>query len=256
MERNVMKKRLKGILALLLTFLMVYSSPLVTSAKDYDATELKAGDILLPGDTLSNYYTGTAGFAVYDESQPGKMNWVREHLRYPEKHECIRNSQTNTLTVPNGIQWQVYEIVPNTGSSPLVLVTVSSCESSAHTHSYNWVTVLEPTATSDGRAEYRCDCGSVAATQTISVMYAIVDNVMTGIADAPEGGTLVIEDPILRCLSAKMVEALLARPDLTLTIKFTDDGVDRMVTIPAGKAPTDGQAYYGYYYLGALYGWQ
>lgn len=254
MERNVMKKRLKGILALLLTFLMVYSSPLVTSAKVWDANDLKAGDILLPGDAVINSFRGTGGFAVYDESCPNSILSMQDHLRHFEDNEFLWEEGSDAFTVPSGIQWQVYKIKPVAEDNPYVWVTVSSYES--HTHNYNWVTVLEPTATSDGRAEYRCDCGSVAATQTISVMYAIVDNVMTGIADAPEGGTLVIEDPVLRCLSAKMVEALLARPDLTLTIKFTDDGVDRMVTIPAGKAPTDGQAYYGYYYLGALYGWQ
>lgn len=252
MERNVMKKRLKGILALLLTFLMVYSSPLVTSAKEWDAADLTKGDILLPGDKLINSFNGTGGFAVYDESVTGSLLYEQDHLRDPEQGE-YHYEGNNVYSVPSGIQWTVFgTLTDNNGTS--VWVTVSSYES--HTHNYNWVTVLEPTATSDGRAEYRCDCGSVAATQTISVMHAIVDNVLTGIADAPEGGTLVIEDPILRCLSAKMVEALLARPDLTLTIKFTDDGVDRMVTIPAGKAPTDGQAYYGYYYLGALYGWQ
>lgn len=253
MERNVMKKRLKGILALLLTFLMVYSSPLVTSAKVWDAAELSKGNILLPGDTLTNFYIGTGGFAVYDESVTDPLLREQEHLRYPEAHEFCFYEENNGYSVPSGIQWKVFGTM-TTVDGTYIWVTVSSYES--HTHNYNWVTVLEPTATSDGRAEYRCDCGSVAATQTISVMHAIVDNVMTGIADAPEGDTLVIEDPILRCLSAKMVEALLARPDLTLTIKFTDDGVDRMVTIPAGKAPTDGQAYYGYYYLGALYGWQ
>lgn len=53
-----------------------------------------------------------------------------------------------------------------------------------------------------------------------------------------------------------MVETLLSRPDVTLVVQFTDKDITRQFTIPAGQAPTDGADWYGYYYLGALYGWQ
>ncbi|MBQ9989588.1 MAG: hypothetical protein IJP31_01395 [Lachnospiraceae bacterium] len=83
----------------------------------------------------------------------------------------------------------------------------------------------------------------------------VIGNVMQEIGAVEANGVITIEDPYLRCLSDEMVEALLARPDVTAIIRFTDKGVDYELTIPAGKAPTDGQEWYGYYYLGSLYGW-
>ena len=37
--------------------------------------------------------------------------------------------------------------------------------------------------------------------------------------------------------------------------EFNDKGVNYSFTIPEGKAPTDGQEWYGYYYWGSVYGW-
>lgn len=125
-----------------------------------------------------------------------------------------------------------------------------------HEHSFSWVTTASPTETSDGREEYRCGCGVVADSRPISVLVGVVDNVMDEITNAPENGTLVIDSDYLRCLSSKMIDQLKERPDLDVTVIFTDNGVTRQFTIPAGQAPTDGAEYYGYYYLGTIYGWQ
>ena len=67
--------------------------------------------------------------------------------------------------------------------------------------------------------------------------------------------TITIDDEFLRCFSNEMVEEILARPDVTVVVNFTDKDVNYSFTIPAGKAPTDGQEWYGYYYLGSAYGW-
>ena len=90
----------------------------------------------------------------------------------------------------------------------------------------------------------------------ISYYNNIVDHVIKATKNAPENGTITIEDEFLRCFSDEMVEALLARPDVTVDINFIDKGVSYSLTIPAGKAPTDGQEWYGYYYLGSIYGWK
>lgn len=125
-----------------------------------------------------------------------------------------------------------------------------------HVHRYEWVTTIEPTEAADGRCEYRCECGSVTASQVIPYLSVLVDKIISDIQNAPQNGTVTISYESLRCLSKKMVETLLARPDVTLVVQFTDKGKSHQFTIPAGQAPTDGADWYGYYYLGALYGWQ
>lgn len=125
-----------------------------------------------------------------------------------------------------------------------------------HTHNFQWIVTTQPTEKTDGCNSLMCEgCGAVEATQPISYFNNITNNVMKEIKAAPEKGTVTIDDEFLRCFSNEMVEEILARPDLTVVVNFTDKGVNYSFTIPAGKAPTDGQEWYGYYYLGSVYGW-
>lgn len=125
-----------------------------------------------------------------------------------------------------------------------------------HTHNFQWVVTKQPTEKTDGCNSLMCEgCGAVEATQPISYFNNITNNVIKEIKEAPEKGTVTIDDEFLRCFSNEMVEELLARPDLTVVVNFMDKGVNYSFTIPAGKAPTDGQEWYGYYYLGSVYGW-
>ena len=125
-----------------------------------------------------------------------------------------------------------------------------------HTHNFQWIVTTQPTEKTDGCNSLMCEgCGAVEATQPISYFNNITNNVMKEIKGAPENGTVTIDNEFLRCFSNEMVEELLARPDLTVVVNFTDKGVNYSFTIPAGKAPTDGQEWYGYYYLGSVYGW-
>lgn len=125
-----------------------------------------------------------------------------------------------------------------------------------HTHNFQWVVTTQPTEKTDGCNSLMCEgCGAIEATQPISYFNNITNNVMKEIKETPEKGTVTIDNEFLRCFSNEMVEELLARPDLTVVVNFTDKGVNYSFTIPAGKAPTDGQEWYGYYYLGSVYGW-
>lgn len=62
-------------------------------------------------------------------------------------------------------------------------------------------------------------------------------------------------DPF-RCYTRRMMEELAKRPDVSLKTTFTDtDGSRKSFTIPAGQAPADSELFYGFTYLGNLYGW-
>ena len=154
--------------------------------------------------------------------------------------------QDSNPSNPNPSNPNEGETIPNTNQST----------SDTHTHNFQWVVTKQPTEKTDGCNSLMCtSCGAVEATQPISYFNNITNNVMKEINDAPNKGTITIEDEFLRCFSNEMVEELLARPDLTVVVNFTDKGVNYSFTIPAGKAPTDGQEWYGYYYLGSVYGW-
>ena len=124
-----------------------------------------------------------------------------------------------------------------------------------HTHSLRWEIVQEPTETVDGRSEYRCECGYVEAAQPITFFGAIIKRIIKSIEEAPQNGTVVVENKFLRCLTDEIMEALHKRSDVNLEVKFSDQGVNYHFLIPATAAPTEEEEWFGYFYLGGRYGW-
>ena len=155
---------------------------------------------------------------------------------------------TGTTTQPN----------PNPDSSitPQPDNNNQNTSQNSHSHNFQWTVIKEATEKTDGCTALMCEgCGRIEAKQPISFFNNIIYNVREEIKNAPENGTVTIDNEFLRCFSDEMVEELLARPDVTVVVNFTDKDVNYSFTIPAGKAPTDGQEWYGYYYLGSVYGW-
>lgn len=155
---------------------------------------------------------------------------------------------TGTTTQPN----------PNPGGvvTPSPDNNNQNTSQNGHSHNYQWTVIKEATEKTDGCTALMCEgCGRIEAKQPISFFNNIIYNVREEIKNAPENGTVTIDNEFLRCFSDEMVEELLARPDVTVVVNFTDKDVNYSFTIPAGKAPTDGQEWYGYYYLGSVYGW-
>ena len=145
---------------------------------------------------------------------------------------------------------------PDNGVTPQPDNNNQNTSQNGHSHNFQWTVIKEATEKTDGCTALMCEgCGQVEATQPISYFNNIIYNVMAEIKDAPVNGTVTIDDEFLRCFSNEMVEEILARPDVTVVVNFTDKDVNYSFTIPAGKAPTDGQEWYGYYYLGSAYGW-
>ena len=131
-------------------------------------------------------------------------------------------------------------------------------EQPAHEHSYSWVTVQEASTGQDGIEEYRCSCGAVAERNVIPAGMAMVKDLVRQIETAPENSTVEIKTEYFTCYTAYIMNALKKRPDVSLKTTFKDydkDGSIKTFTIPAGKAPDDGELFYGFTYLGNLYGW-
>lgn len=266
MERKTITKRLKGVMAMMLAFLMLAGNPIIAQAVtviDYGLEGLHEGLILNEGDLIYSHGTGgildvyidNQKISPYDSTyfypEPDYDNY--EYFHVPAGKQLLLKRIVEDPDFPNLRDYSTYYFVTYNGpESPEPSVT----HTNSHSHNYEWVTTLEPTTTADGLSEYLCECGSVTASQPVSYLSFLVKQILSDIKNAPENGTVTINYEGLRCLNQKMTEALLSRPDVTLIVQFTDKGESHQFTIPAGQAPTDGADWYGYYYLGALYGWQ
>ena len=138
----------------------------------------------------------------------------------------------------------------------IVLQSINSSTSDRHEHYFEWVETIEPTETSDGLMEHKCACGAVDDSYVISGAMAFVKNIVKMIQEAPENGTVEITTDYYTCYTSYILKELIKPPDVSLKTTYKDkDGNARTFTIPAGQAPTDGAQFYGFTYLGNLYGW-
>ena len=125
-----------------------------------------------------------------------------------------------------------------------------------HHHNFQWEVVKEPTLNEDGLAQSVCECGAVEAQQPISAATAFVKMVCDTIETAPEGAMVEVETDMHTCYTAKIMEKLSTRPDITFKTTFmTEEKTWKTFTIPAGQVPADDELFYGFTYLGNLYGW-
>lgn len=251
MKERILMKRLKGLMALTVAFMLMFGSSLtVLAATTYSMSNLQAGQMLQGGDEL----LFSSGSQVYI----GGVEQIADLLN------------TNGYTLPSGYTYEVVSCAPQPQSSRYDLyltatpIVVSAppvpapSGGSGHLHTMEWIIGREPTETQDGLYQYKCTgCDYVEAQQPITYFGVIIKKIIKAIEEAPENGTVIIDNEFLRCFTDEIVAALLARPDVTVDVRFTEGEVAYRFLVPAGQAPTDGQEWYGYFYLGGvLYGWQ
>lgn len=256
MDKKEFKKRGKGLLALLLAMIMMFGSSMTVLAADH---ELRNASSLTVNQTLEG----------------GEKIWINASgnslVVKIDGQDLANNTDTNSyityVNLPAGKSYRV-ESYSVTRRDPFshYLVSLRSINSSAtvndatssspHTHYFEWVETIEPTETSDGLMEHKCACGAVDDSYVISGAMAFVKNIVKMIQEAPENGTVEITTDYYTCYTSYILKELIKRPDVSLKTTYKDkDGNARTFTIPAGQAPTDGAQFYGFTYLGNLYGW-
>lgn len=250
MEKTILKKRVKGLLAFTLAFMLVFGSGLTVLAAEWKGDSLNAGDTITQGDTI--VYGSGAIYAIYIDGSLAATGTSGGNDKYTVTQN-LRVGRRETLS-GSRISWALYleTIQTSTASGS----HTHSFASGSHTHSFEWKITREPTEEQDGLYQNICECGHVEASQVVDRAGMLIAKIIKEIKKAPQNGTVTVDSWYLRCLTDKVMEALIARPDVSLNIEFEDKGVSYKVTIPAGMAPTDDQQFYGYYYLGSLYGWQ
>ncbi|MDY3731411.1 MAG: hypothetical protein SO005_13540 [Candidatus Choladocola sp.] len=255
MDKKELKKRGKGLLALVLAMLMMFGSSLTVLAAEYELTNessLTVGTILEGGDTIKNPFESGA-LKVYIDNAQQSAFWDGHYHAF-------------TLPTEAGFKYSVdfysfeESYIGKVATVKLKKISAASDGSTTkaepHTHYFEWVETIEPTETSDGLMEHKCACGAVDDSYVISGAMTFVKNIVKMIKEAPENGTVEITTSNFSCYTSFILKELSKRPDVSLKTTFKDkDGNMKTFTIPAGQAPTDGAQFYGFTYLGNLYGW-
>ena len=196
MERNLILKRCKGLLALVLAFVVIFGSGIHIMAEEGTSAVL----------VTTNYNSGT-DYSAPDYSRP-------------------KGSQEAT-----------------------------SVGGGKHVHDYQWTVTLQPMDGTDGKREAVCNCGAVDGREPISYYRIVIKSIIESIEEAPVNGTVTVNNPFLSCLTDEIMEALHKRGDVNLQVAFKEDEQDFSFMVPAGKALLEDE-WYGYYYLGSVFGWQ
>lgn len=286
-----MKKTRKKLLAVLLAFTMLFGSSMTVFAQEYEWDELQEDTILQNGDTISVTYDTLAAcgyqncfliglyfdtdlsptvFGSNNFNTNFKLSYTVNNIetgkvfKVSEISAATPNPTTANFSVKGDIITNPAPQTPSTNptnptnNKPIEEPTKIE-EQPAHEHSYSWVTVQEASTGQDGIEEYRCSCGAVAERNVIPAGMAMVKDLVRQIETAPENSTVEIKTEYFTCYTAYIMNALKKRPDVSLKTTFKDydkDGSIKTFTIPAGKVPDDNELFYGFTYLGNLYGWE
>ncbi len=145
----------------------------------------------------------------------------------------------------------IFKVYINQVAEQPVEYVESSPEASSHTHSFNWVTVTEPSVGVDGLEEYRCSCGLVEQSQVIPGSQFYVKDMFGNIKDAPVNGTVEYDAGTWHTISDYVLKKMSERPDATVTVKFIYKGKTYQIIFPAGTDYTavlnDEDMMYGYF---------
>ena len=270
MDKKEFKKRGKGLLALLLAMIMMFGSSMTVLAATIDLNavngiELTVNQILHGGDTISCYSQSSGGsLKVTIDGNTISEGITRSDYDY---NDSSLSYYCYLYQLPAGKDYKVIEYSSAVSGGDhnctyiikLQSITSSTSDSGSsykHEHYFEWVETIEPTETSDGLMEHKCACGAVDDSYVISGAMAFVKNIVKMIQEAPENGTVEITTDYYTCYTSYILKELIKRPDVSLKTTYKDkDGNARTFTIPAGQSPTDGAQFYGFTYLGNLYGW-
>ena len=262
MEKKVLFQRIKGLLALVLAFTMMFGTGMMVLADEakIDFFNINVGDNIPGGTTLYHTYQSSGDIVVYIYDDINDATFVQ----ILEKDTGLHGGDVS-VTLPDRYTYSVKEakdrntfwMVRYPLKSNEEVQPVQPVQSAAsHEHSFQWVETLQATLESDGLMQHRCECGAVDDEYPISASLVYFHEYCAVIQNAPQNAVVEWNSDPFRCYTRRMMEELAKRPDVSLKTTFTDtDGSRKSFTIPAGQAPADSELFYGFTYLGNLYGW-
>jgi len=156
----------------------------------------------------------------------------------PAGGAVIRNSiyESDGTTLAKKVTIKNPNYVPPTVNNQNSGQKVSS-NTSSHTHSFSWVVTKSPTSTSDGEEAYMCSCGEIERTSILPAISAFEEETINKIKNAPANAVIEVETSLFNSFGIGVRDALAARPDVTLKVRFLSEGYRGQllkVTIPTG----------------------
>lgn len=271
MEKKVLFQRMKGLLALVLAFTIMFGTGMMVLADEakIDFKKINVGDNIHGGTTLYHTYRDSGDIVVYiyDDINDAINDAINGASSVQTlKAEVGLGGGDVSVTLPDGYTYSVVNEAPSRDTFWMVRYPLKSNEevqpvqpvqsAASHEHSFQWVETLEATLESDGLMQHRCECGAVDDEYRISASLVYFHKYCGAIQNAPQNAVVEWNSDPFRCYTRRMMEELAKRPDVSLKTTFTDtDGSRKSFTIPAGQAPADSELFYGFTYLGNLYGW-
>lgn len=273
MDKKELRRRGKGLLALMLACIMMFGTSMTVLAATTHylnagdtPPSLNAGDKLKGGDTIYNRTSSGNLTVIINNSEQG--------YPYPDSNFCYY------FVLPTGHDYEVteytYEVSngnPVNGYNYTVKLKTIPVNSSAgsqeaagtsqtentngggqpHIHTYTWVTTREATETQDGLEEYKCACGAVDAQAVIPASQMLVKGFCKAVREATPDSRITYDTKDLATMSDKMVACLSERTDITVELTFNYQKTPYRMTIPAGSDYSallaDEDMFYGYFYF-------
>lgn len=278
-------------MALVLCFGMLFGNGLTVFAADHTIQNLGTGSVVNEGDKIKDGSNGTTAYSgnvyfYYKTSEgigEGVTAYVYSKARFKvdEPYTVISAGGISSWKVdkvywaPNDIssimardykiELKSDTITANSYDCLVVLVPNNASTESTnvggagHEHTFEWDMVKEPTRTEDGEASYIChECGCVEATQPVTRWQWFMKQYRDLVKNAEQNATVTFEADDMPCISDYMLGFNAARPDVTVIVHFTYEGVNYELTIPAGTdfsaVQNDTDTFYGYLGLAAKLG--
>ena len=256
--RQMMKKRIKGLMGLLLAAAMLLAA-------------VPMQNVQAAGNTY-NFYSGA----------PGSYTWQKNGIDLPESFTVQAG---DTIHVDSGSctivrNWDgMSEVSLDFGNHTIdsdyaqyqldfrflggqsVRITLTPIMTAGdHQHDMQWTVFKKVTLTEDGKEGYQCRiCGEVlqSSIRTISAYRYFGEYVIDQVEKAQPGDTVLIDTLIWKSSYKEVYEAIAARPDITVTFRFAFDGYIFDITIPEGAdvlSLLNEEGYIGFIKLADEYG--
>ena len=274
-----LKKRVKGLMALMACIMVLAGTSLPVHAADYQAKDLHVGQVLAEGDEVKTCTNAYGGLVIYynsiientgdgykekcttgpehssteiyswdiygvKQSESGSIGWKVSDINHDSSLQVYyQNSSYENV-------WRVY-LVP---AFPEDASTTPATATAVHVHNYEWVTVREATATEDGEMDYMCSCGDVKERQIIPKYVGATKEVNDALDAAKSGQTITLDTGDNCSFNRDTMDKIAndTQNNIKVVIKYIYKGVHYILTIPAGsnsaaiRGCVDGNGYAGF----------
>ena len=255
-----MKRKLRLLLAVVLATTMVMGIGLSA----YAATVPDTCKCSVHQDRNHFYATGETCYIDDVECNVGKFWRLQDDGSLKPADSDIDNNLSTALfgTLQQGWYYQSANRLyacsgHSTSPDPSPTPTPAGPSSPAHTHNFQWQTIIAPTKDADGLEGEVCSCGATINTQSLSAYgHALNDYAVPMINAAKSGQTITFEFGEWNSFPKSFMEKLVNKSanGVTFVFHYKWNHIKQEITIPAGTPIDLNFDWYGPAKMAELYG--